>query len=87
MKLAGNPQFHNCTKHIDIRYHFVHDTLTAGKVTLHYLPAAEMVADVLTKPLPQYLPEKHSGVIGLHSPCAKKTPKVMEKEEDFIMID
>ena len=52
MKLANNPQFHNRIKHIDIRYHFVRDTLAAGEVTLQYLPTADVVADILTKPLP-----------------------------------
>ena len=87
MKLADNPQFHNCTKHIDIRYHFVCDTLAAGEVTVLYLPTADMVADVLTKLLPRDKREKHSGVTGLHFPCAKKTPGGAEKEDDFIMID
>ena len=87
MKLADNPQFHNCTKHIEIRYHFVRDTLTAGEIILQYLPTADMVADVLTKPLPRDKHEKHSGAMGLHSACAKKTPWGAEKGEDFIMID
>ena len=47
MKLADNPQFHNRTKYIDIRYQFVRDTLAAGKITLQYLPRADMVADFL----------------------------------------
>ena len=87
MKLADNPQFHNRTKHIDIRYHFVRDTLAAGEITLRYLPTADTVADILTKPLPRDKHEKHTGTIGLHSACAKKTPGGAEKEEDFIMID
>ena len=87
MKLADNPQFHNRTKHIDIRYHFVRDTLAAGEITLRYLPTADMVADVLNKPLPRDKHEKHTGAMGLHSACAKKTPGGAEKEEDFIMID
>ena len=87
MKLADNPQFHNRTKHIDFRYHFVSDTLTAGEITLEYLRTADMVADVPTKPLPRDKHETHSGAMGLHSACAKKTPGGAEKEEDFIMID
>ena len=89
MKLADNPQFHNRTKHIDIRYHFVRDTLAAGEITLRYLPTADMVADILTRPLPRVKHQKHSGAMGLHSACAKKTPggAENEKEEDFIMID
>ena len=47
-----------------------------------------MVADILTKPLPRDKHEKHSGALGLHSACAKKTPGGAGKEEeDFIMID
>ena len=87
MKLADNPQFHNRTKQIDIRYHFVRDTLAAGQITLRYLPTADMVADVLTKPLPRDKHEKHSGAMGLHFACAKKTSWGAEKEENFIMID
>ena len=88
MKLADNPQFHNRTQHNDIRYHFVRDTLAAGEVTLQYLPAADMVVDVLTKSLPGDKQEKHSGAMGLRSACAKMTPRRAKKEEeDFIMID
>ena len=87
MKLADNPQFHNCTKHINIRYHFVRDTLAAGEIFIRYLPTADTVADVLTKPLPRDKHEKHSGTMRLHSACAKETPEGAEKDEDFIMID
>ena len=83
-KLAYNPQFHNRTKHIDICYHFIRDTLAAGKVTLPYLPTADMVADILTKPLPRDKHEKHSGTMGLHFACTKKTPRGVEKEEDLL---
>ena len=86
LRRYNNPQFHNRTKHIDICYHFVRDTLAAGEVTLRYLPTADMVADILTKPLPRVKHEKHFGAMGL-SACAKKTPRGAEKEEDFIMID
>ena len=53
MKLAENPQLHNCTKHIDIPYHFIRDTLAAGEIVLQELPTADMVADIMTKPLPR----------------------------------
>ena len=69
MKLAKNPQFHNHTKHIDIRYHFIRDTLAVGEIVLQYLPTADMVADIMTKPRPREKHEKHSGAMGLHSTC------------------
>ena len=87
MKLADTPQFHNRTTYIDIRYHFIRDTLAAGEITLRYLPTADMVADILTKLLPRDKHEKYSGAMGLHSACAKKAPRGAKKEEDFIMIN
>ena len=86
MKLAENPQFHNRTKHIDIRYHFIRDTLAAGEIVLQYLPTADMVADIMTKPLPREKHEKHSGAMGLHSASAKITPGGTD-DEDSVMLD
>lgn len=50
--LAKNPIFHNRTKHIDLRHHFMRDAIKEGRVTVEYLPTELMPADVLTKPLP-----------------------------------
>ena len=43
--------FHDKTKHIEIRYHFIRDMVQKGVVKLKYVPTEEQVADVLTKPL------------------------------------
>ena len=86
MKLAENPQFHNRTKHIDICYHFIRDTLAAGEIVLQYLPTADMVADIMTKPLPRKKHEKHSGAMGLHSASTKITPGGAD-DEDSVMLD
>lgn len=51
--LAENQVFHQRTKHIDIRYHFIRAVLVRGRdIYLEYLPTQEMIADVLTKALP-----------------------------------
>lgn len=50
-KLANNPVFHDRSKHIDIRYHFVRDAVRDKIIDLKYLPTGEMIADILTKPL------------------------------------
>lgn len=51
--LAENQVFHQRTKHIDIRYHFIRAVLARGRdIYLEYLPTEEMIADVLTKALP-----------------------------------
>ena len=86
LKLAENPQFHNRTKHIDIRYHFKRDNLSAGELVLQYLPRADMVAEIMTKPLPRQKHEKHSGAMGLHSASAKNTPGSAD-DEDSVMLD
>ncbi len=39
------------TRHINIRYFFVRDRIRAKEVQVEYCPTADMVADVLTKPL------------------------------------
>ena len=50
--LAGNPQHHARTKHIDIQYHYVRELILNQHVNLIYCPTEIMAADILTKPLP-----------------------------------
>lgn len=40
------------TKHIDVKYHFVTETVTSGVVQLKWVPTAEQQADIFTKALP-----------------------------------
>ena len=49
--MTKNPVFHDKSKHIKIRYHYVCDMVHKGAVKLKYVPTEEQVADVLTKPL------------------------------------
>ena len=46
-----NQQFHGRTKHIDIKYHFVHDLVEAGRNEVMYCASENMTADILTKGL------------------------------------
>jgi len=39
------------TRHMDIRYFFITDRITAGKISLEYCLTSEMIADFYTKPL------------------------------------
>ena len=63
--LARNPVFHDRSKHIDIQYHFTRGLVRSGKVALNYVPTKEMLADVLTKPLPRGQHEYLACGIGL----------------------
>jgi hypothetical protein len=51
IKLSENPVFHDRSKHIEIRYHFIRDYVQRGAVELQYISIEEQVADILTKAL------------------------------------
>ena len=51
IRLSKNPMFHDRSKHIDIRYHFIRDIVQRGAVMLDHIGTDEQVADILTKPL------------------------------------
>ena len=50
IKMTENPMFHDKSKHIEVRYHFIQDMVQKGAIKLKYVPIEEQVADVLTKP-------------------------------------
>jgi hypothetical protein len=50
--LASRSKSHSeRTKHISVRYFFVHERISRGEALLKYLRTQDMLADVLTKPL------------------------------------
>ena len=63
--LSTAAKFHQRTKHIDIRYHFVREHVDNGTFRLIWLPSHKNIADILTKPLPRPLFSKLSTSIGL----------------------
>jgi hypothetical protein len=51
-KLTDNPIFHDRSKHIDMKYHYIRDMAQRKIVKLQYISMSEQVVDILTKPLP-----------------------------------
>jgi hypothetical protein len=51
LALAKNPVFHERSKHIRVRYHFIRDCLTEGSINARYINTKDQLADLLTKPL------------------------------------
>ena len=49
--LAKNPQNHGRAKHIDIKYHFIREQITSGKIKFEFCKSEEMVANEFTKGL------------------------------------
>ena len=53
IRLAENPTFHNRTKHVEIKFHFVRDLVAKGHISVDYVPTTEQAADACTKALPK----------------------------------
>ena len=51
VKLAENSVFHDKSKHVEIKYHYIQDMVQRGEVNLLYVAMNEQIIDVLTKPL------------------------------------
>jgi len=51
IKLTENPVFHDRSKHIDLKYHYIRDMVQRNVIKLKYIATDDQVADILTKPL------------------------------------
>ena len=49
--LSKDNKLHQHTKHIDIRYHFIHEAVEDGQIRTNYVPTDQNPADIFTKPL------------------------------------
>lgn len=47
-----NPVHHESNKHCDLADHFARELVERKHITISYIPTEQMLADVLTKPLP-----------------------------------
>ena len=52
IQLCNNPVFHDRTKHIDVRYHFIRETISSGAMKLEKISIVDNPADMATKVLP-----------------------------------
>ena len=75
VKLLENPVFHNKSKHIEIKYHYIRDMVQRGAVKLQYVATDDQIVDVLMKPLArvkfEYFREK-LGVLEIKVPSKGK---------------
>lgn len=68
VKLLKYPKFHNRSKHIEIRYHFVREKYLDGVLNVEHLDGENKGTDRMTKRLLACLRfEKLRGLIGLCS--------------------
>ena len=50
-EMANNPQFHKCTKHIEIRYHSIREQIQKRYICVEPIRDPDQTADILTKVL------------------------------------
>jgi len=65
--LTKDHQYHARTKHIDIRFHFIHWIIEEGSLRLVFCPTANMAVDTLTKALPSPKVKHFAAELGLVS--------------------
>lgn len=49
--LAKNPVFHDCSKNIDVKFHFIRDCIKEAIVEIEHVGTHNQLADILTKAL------------------------------------
>lgn len=51
ISLTKNTKKNLCIKHINIRHHYIHECVEDSDITIEYVPTANNLADLFTKPL------------------------------------
>eukprot|EP00253_Pinus_taeda_P007655 PITA_07655 len=65
IKLAKNPKFHDCTKHINTKYHLIRHHVEAKTIHLHHCSTNEKIVDIFTKALGREKLEGFRTMLGL----------------------
>ena len=52
VRLAYNAEFHQRTKHVLVRYHYIRQQVAEGKIEVKYISTTDQLADIFTKALP-----------------------------------
>lgn len=66
IKIINSDKFGARTKHIDICHHHIRDLSEKKIIDVKYCPTSDMLADVLTKPLPKDSFQKFRGLLGIY---------------------
>ena len=65
ISLAKEAQFHNRSKHIAIRYHWIRNLVNDEEIIIEDCRDPDQTADVLTKAIPKPKHERHTGEMGV----------------------
>ena len=75
IKLTKDSKFHTRTKHIDIKHHYIQDTIKDQDIVVVSCASKENLADVFTKSLPQ---EQHAYLIKQFGMASESRGSVVE---------
>ena len=67
LAMAKNPQFHQRTKHIDIKWHSIRQMIKRNRIQVESCRGQQQTADVLTKALPRQKHKQHVSEMGMAS--------------------
>ena len=84
--ITKNPQFHKHTKHIAIRWHWVHDLVRDGILQIGTCRDKDQTTDILTKALPCLKHSQHTFEMGLSMVWREVwgSPKSSQRDEQMI---
>lgn len=51
LDISKNSVLHSCTKHIEVRHHFLRENIAKGLIKLVFVRTENQLADIFTKPL------------------------------------
>ena len=87
LQLANNPVHHDKTKHINIKHHFIRETVAAKQILVLRVVTKDNVSDLLTKPVTNtvydYLIERFLGII----PCLSTSNDSMSIDTTSSLYD
>jgi len=66
IKWTHNEAINKRNKHVDVKFHFLKERVVSGKIKMDWVPSESNVADIMTKPLPKGLFQKHAASLLEH---------------------
>ena len=56
---------HSRVKHVDVKHHWIRETVELGEIAIEYIPSEDNIADLFTKSLARPQLEKLMGLMGM----------------------